>query len=150
MTQNDAAAAVGLTPNQFSYRMANNTVRVELLIEILDKIGYDLALIDRRTGETIPIVTFRKGHGRRVKNMFNHVLLDTNSSGALANSFYADGENEYNEDGTAEELYVDKRGRYFITKYYRDDPSQDKNKTVTADVAREFIQKHGTEIEKKQ
>lgn len=149
LTQNDAAAAVGLTPNQLSYKMANNTMRVELLIEILDKLGYDLALVDRSTGNTVPVVTFRNGHGRRVKNMFNHVLLDTKVASALSNSFYEDGEHEYREDGTAEELYVDKRGRYFITKYHADDPEKDQSKTVSASVAKEFIERYGTEIEKK-
>ena len=73
------------------------------------------------------------------------VFYDTGAADALSNSFYEDGVSEY-KDGEACELYVDKKGRYFMAEYHED--GKDRIRSVSPSVAAAFIEKYGTKIEK--
>ena len=55
------------------------------------------------------------------------------------------GVSEY-KDGEACELYVDKKGRYFMAEYHED--GKDRIRSVSPSVAAAFIEKYGTKIEK--
>ncbi len=147
MTQNGLAELVDIAPQRLSYKMVNNSVKADDLIRMLDVLGYEIALKSKETGETFDVNQFRAGHGRHLRKMSDKVTYDTKLSGALSNSFYADGEHEYGDDGSAEELYLDREGRYFIAEYH-DDPSLDRIQSVSPNVAKAFIEKYGTEIEK--
>lgn len=144
-TQAEAAARVGWVPQQFSARMSRNSLRADEFLDILNGIGVEVKLVNRETGqeikERIP------GAGRRVKRMVDHVLYDTAESNAIANNFYADGMNKYN-DGRARELYVDSEGRYFFAEYTENDGEKDRINPVSGTDAAEFIERYGTEINK--
>ena len=147
-TKADAAEILGIAPQRISYRVTKDTMKAEELLRLLDALDLEIVLRDRTTGELVEVNDFRKGHGRHVRKMADRVTYDTEMSGAIANSFYEDGENEYGALGVAEELYLDRQGRYFIVEYNRDDPSKDRVSPVSANVAKAFIEKYGTEIEK--
>ena len=146
-SQAAVATSIGWSPQQLSQKLVRNSLRACELIDIFDANGIDLSLTIRDSGE--PIVIRRSGYGRRLKKMCDRVRFDTQAAEALSNSFYADGENEYDANGEAQELYVDADGRYFIAEYFRDDPSRDKIRSVPAAVATAFIEKYGTDIHKK-
>lgn len=144
-TQAEAARAVGWSPQQLSSRLVRNSLRADELLNLLEGIGIDFNLVSRETGKTVKLhIT---GAGRRVKAMVDRVIYDTAMSDAIANNFYADGENEYT-DGKALELYIDKEGRYFFAEYSNWDGVKDRITPVSAKDAAAFIEKYGTEIHK--
>ena len=80
--------------------------------------------------------------------MVDRVTYDTAASNAISNNFYADGVNEYT-DGKAMELYIDKEGRYFFAEYSNWEGGKDRISPVSAAEAAAFIEKYGTELDKK-
>ena len=77
--------------------------------------------------------------------MVDRVIYDTAASEAIANDFWADGENEYN-DGKALELYIDKENRYFFAEYSSWEGVKDRICPVSAEDAATFIEKYGTTL----
>ena len=144
-TQAEAAARIGWVPQQISARMTRNTLRADEFLDILNGIGVDVKLYDRETG--LEIKERVAGAGRKVKRMVDHILYDTSESNAIANNFYSDGRNKYN-DGRARELYIDHEGRYFFAEYTENDGEKDRINPVSAADAAEFIERYGTEINK--
>ncbi len=142
-TQESAAKLVGWAGQQISQRLRRNSMRADEFLALMDAIGVDVTFTVRKTGEVLK--DHKPGHGRRLKMTVDKVMYDTAGSYAIANSFFEDGVNEY-ADGEACELYVDKKGRYFMAEYHED--GKDKIRPVTASVAAAFIEKYGTEIEK--
>ncbi|MCD8295848.1 MAG: hypothetical protein LUE27_11510 [Clostridia bacterium] len=124
--------------------MVRNSTNADEFIEILDRIGFEVVLADKETGEWLTL----PGYGRRVKQMVNHVAYDTGKANALSNSFFADGKNEYNADGKASELYRDKEGRYFIAEYSNWVGVKDRIVPVSAETATDFINRYGTDLHK--
>lgn len=145
-TQAEAAKSVGWCPQQLSSRLVRNSLRADELLNLLDGIGVDFNLISRKTGK--PVRLNIQGMGRRVKMMVDRVNYDTAMSDAIANNFYADGENEYT-DGKALELYIDREGRYFFAEYSNWEGVKDRISPVSGKDAAAFIEKYGTEIDKK-
>ena len=88
-------------------------MRADELLTLMDAIGVDVTFTVRKTGEVLREHT--TGHGRRVHGTVDKVFYDTGAADALSNSFYEDGVSEY-KDGEACELYVDKKGRYFMAE----------------------------------
>lgn len=145
-TQAEAAAKVGWMPQQLSARLARNSMRADEFLNLLEGLGIEITLTVKETGEVVH--THLRGAGRRVKAMVDRVIYDTAASDALANNFYADGVNEYT-DGKALELYVDKEGRYFFAEYTNWEGGKDRISPVSANDAAAFIEKYGTNIDKK-
>lgn len=146
-TQADVAASIEWTPQQLSQKLTRCSLRTDEFLEIMEANGIEVMFKIKETGEVLEVKL--NGHGRRLKGMSDRVKYDTAAAGALSNTFYADGENEYDEKGEAQELYVDTQGRYFIAEYHADDPSKDQITAIPASVAEAFIAKYGTTIEKK-
>ena len=143
-TQAEAAAELGWTPQQISQKISRDSLKVSDLLKLLEANGVEIVFRNKKTGELIE--TRIPGHGRRVKGMSDGVRYDTAASNALSNSFFADGVNEYDENGEAQELYVDLSGRYFFAEY---SPKGSRVRAVPASIAAAFIEKYGTDIEKK-
>ncbi len=141
-----AAATIGWTAQQISQRMVRNSLRADDFLAILDNLGIELTMTVKNGGKEIK--TLRAGAGRRVHKMVDNVMYDTAQSDALSNNFYADGENEYT-DGKATELYKDKNNRYFFAEYVSWEGGKDSITPVTAEIAAKFIEKYGTELNKK-
>jgi len=146
VTQAEAAAKIGWTPQQISSRLCRNSMRADEFLAIMDAIGVDVILKNRETGQEIKGRI--AGAGRRVRRMVDRIIYDTENADALANSFYADGVNEYN-DGKAIELYIDKDGRYFFAEYTTWEGVKDRITPVSAHDAAAFIERYGTELHKK-
>lgn len=142
-TQESAAKLVGWVGQQISQRLQRNSMRADEFLNLMDAIGVDVTFTVRATGEILK--DHKTGHGRRIKATADKVLYDTAAADALANSFYEDGVNEY-KDGEACELYVDKKGRYFMAEYHED--GKDRIRPVSPSVAAAFIEKYGTTVEK--
>lgn len=142
-TQESAAKLIGWAGQQISQRLQRNSMRADEFLVLMDAIGVDVTFTIRETGEELR--DHKPGHGRRIRMTADKVMYDTATSNAIANSFYEDGVNEY-KDGEACELYVDKKGRYFMAEYH--EGGKDKILPVTASVAAAFIEKYGVEIEK--
>jgi transcriptional regulator len=143
-TQESAAKLVGWVGQQISQRLQRNSMRADEFLTLMDAIGVDVTFTVRATGEVLK--DHKAGYGRRVKATVDKVLYDTAASNALANSFYENGVDEYDKNGEASELYVDKKGRYFMAEYHQD--GDDKLRPVSASVAAAFVEKYGTDIEK--
>ncbi len=144
--QAEAAAKIGWTPQQLNARLTRNTLRADEFLEIMNAIGVDVTFTVRETGEKIN--AHIRGVGRRVRAMVDRVVYDTEASDALANSFYADGLNEY-RDGIAFELYIDREGRYFFAEYTCLDGVKDRITPITASDAAKFIERYGTDLHRK-
>lgn len=142
-TQESAARLIGWNGQQISQRLARNSMRADELLTLMDAIGVDVTFTVRKTGEVLREHT--TGHGRLVHGTVDKVFYDTGAADALSNSFYEDGVSEY-KDGEACELYVDKKGRYFMAEYHED--GKDRIRSVSPSVAAAFIEKYGTKIEK--
>lgn len=145
-TQAEAATKVGWMPQQLSQRIVRNSIRADDFLSLLEAIGIEVTLTVRDTGNTVRV--YVKGAGRRVKAMVDRVTYDTAASNAISNNFYADGVNEYT-DGKAMELYIDKEGRYFFAEYSNWEGGKDRISPVSAAEAAAFIEKYGTELDKK-
>lgn len=143
ITVADIAKAVGWTQQKLNGRLLRNTITVEDFLDMMDKLDIDVKLTVRSTGR--PVRLHSEGYGRRVRAMVNKVTYDTATSEVLANNFYADGVNEYN-DGKALELYVDKEGRYFFAEYSSFPSVKDRITPVSDDDAAAFVEKYGEEI----
>lgn len=145
-TQAGIAAKVGWVPQQFSARMTRNSLRADEFLDILNAMEVEVKLIDTRTGkeirERIP------GAGRRVRRMVDQIIYDTDESSALANNFFSDGVNQYN-DGRARELYINPDGRYFFAEYTENFGEKDRINPISGSDAAEFIEKYGNAINKK-
>ena len=142
-TKESAAKLVGWNGQQISPRLARNSMRADEFLSIMDAVGVEVTFTVKKTGEVLREHT--TGHGRRVHGTVDKVFYDTGAADALANSFFEDGENEY-KNGEACELYVDKKGRYFMAEYHED--GKDRIRSASASVAAAFIEKYGTKIEK--
>jgi hypothetical protein len=146
ITQATAAKNYGGSAQQLSQRIVRGSLRVDEFIGLMDSMGIDITFNVRDTGEEIkPRIS---GHGDRVKGFSDGVQYDTEYAEALSNSFYADGQHEYNEKGEALELYLDKEGRYFMAEYSNVEGARNRVRSVPAEVAAAFIEKYGNIIEK--
>ena len=139
-TQADASALVGWVPQQLSARLVRNSMRADEFLEILDAIGIDVRFFVKENGKEVR--SHVQGEGRRVKCVVDHITYDTEVSDAIANNFYADGKNKYN-DGRARELYVDEEGRYFFAEYCESEESRDRINPVSPLDAAEFTERYG-------
>ncbi len=146
MTQAEAARECGQTPQQLSGKLGRNSLRADEFLEIMDAIGIDIEYRVRSNGKKVRARA--TGYGRRVRGMVDRVTYDTAASEVLANNFWADGVNEYN-DGKALELYIDKENRYFFAEYSSWEGVKDRICPVSASDAAAFIEKYGTEIFRK-
>lgn len=147
ITQTEAAARVGWGKMKLSSKLTKDSLRVSDFMDILDACGVEVVFKKKETGEEIMLR--KSGHGHRMKGMADGVIFNTALSTALSNTFYADGENEYDQNGEAQELYIDQEGRYFIAEYNCKDPKKERIVSASHFVAAAFIEKYGTEIEKK-
>ena len=147
-TQGQAAKAMNWQTQQLNARIVRNSLRASEFMELMDAIGIDVILKIRDTGDVIREDSRIPGAGRRVCKMVDKVTYDTNHASALANSFFADGVNEFNDEGKASELYIDQEGRYFFAEYTNWEGGKDTISPTTAAVAAKFIEKYGTEINK--
>ena len=146
-TQKDAAESIGWTKMHLGSKLTRDTLRVCEFLRILDAVGVEIAFRRKDTGEIIK--TIRRGHGHPIKGMADGVIYNTAVSVALSNTFYADGVNEYDANGQAQELYIDQEDRYFIAEYNINDPKKERVIAASTYVAEAFIEKFGTTIEKK-
>lgn len=146
MTQASAAKAMGMTPQQFNGRLLRNSLRADEFLKLMDAIGIDISYHVRSSGKKVR--AYAKGYGRHIRCMVDRVIYDTASSEVLANNFWVDGKNEYN-DGKALELYVDGEGRYFFAEYSSWEGVKDRICPVSQQDAATFIEKYGTEIFRK-
>lgn len=138
-TQAEAAARVGWVPQQLNNRLGRNSLKADEFLEVLEGIGVEITMTVKETGKVIRL----KSQQRRVKKMVKGVTYDTAAAGVVANNFYADGVNKYDEDGYATELYIDKENRYFFVDYHRDDPKLDEIRVMSKSSVDDFIEKYG-------
>lgn len=149
-TYSEAAAKIGWSRQQMSQKMARDSLRARDLLKIMEANGVEVCFRIKETGEIIQLFQCKvPGHGRRIKGMSHKVKYDTEKANALSNTFYADGKNEYDENGEAQELYVDANGRYFLAIYHKDAPQEDFINAIPGSIAAAFVEKYGVEIEKK-
>ena len=144
ITQKEAVERTGRSYNSINQKLRFGTFRVEDFVDFLDDLGVDMKLVLRSTGEEIK--PYISGHGYPVRKMVDGVKYNTDKSYALSNTYYSDGENEY-IDGKAIELYMDTNGGYFFAERHEDGSA--KIIPVDASIAAPFIEKYGTDIEKK-
>ena len=140
VSQNEAAELAGMTKQALSTKIVNQSFKAKDWIQVLDAIGVDVVLVNRKTGGKIRPSLNLRGKGPRVKGTSNGIRYDTEFSDCLASSFYADGEHEYT-DGVAEELFIDADSRYFMVVYQEGE--RPRVNGVSGNVAKAFIQRYG-------
>ena len=143
----EACKRMGWITGQLTSRLARGSLRADEFYQLMDCIGIEVKLIKKETGGEVTVK--RAGAGRRIQAMVGKVKYDTARSNALANSFYADGEHEYNDEFKATELYQDNDGRFFFAEYTNWEGGVDRISPVNGAVAAAFIEKYGTELHKK-
>lgn len=144
LTYNEAASNVGWTKSKINAKLTRDSIRATEFINLLEANGVSVVLVNKKTGEQI--FPYIQGHGENATGVSDHIRYNTATSYALSNTFFADGENEYDSEGKAQELYIDHDGRYFIVYYEKG--KRPKIKATTGSVALAFIEKYGTELEK--
>ena len=145
-TKTEVASMLGWNSQMFSARLERKSLRLDDFFRMMEGLGVEVVFQKKDTGEIIkgrPV-----GHGKRLRGMVDGVTYDTDQANVISNSFYEDGENEYNKDGEAQELYVDDEGRYFMAEYKLGRDPVGKIRVIPANVAALFIERYGTEIEK--
>lgn len=151
-SQTEVAEMIGNTKQNLNNKITSGSLRTDDWVKILDAIGVDIVFVDRETGAVLSVTdsTYKKGYGPPAKGVFDGVKYDTQKADAIANTFFIDGENEYC-NGRAEELYLDKNGRYFMVAYK--EKGKPKITAVSPLIAAAFVEKYGgrnnTEEEKK-
>lgn len=143
ISQAESAKSIDWSPQRLSRKVVEGTLRADDFLKLMDAIGVDVEFKVRTTGKTIKARI--PGAGRRVRCMVNKVIYDTAASDAVANSFYADGVNEYS-DGRVRELYIDKEGRFFFAEYSTWEGQKDLIIPVGRDEAMAFAEKYGRTI----
>ena len=141
----DVAKELNISRQNLSDKMKRGTLRAETLFKIMDIIGVEVKFYKKSTGKEIR--EYIRGDGRPVKAYVDSKLYNTKTSDALANNFYSDGKNKYN-DGRARELYIDREGNYFFAEYFEEEGKKDKINPISAYDAAEFISIYGTTIYK--
>ena len=116
------------------------SIRADEFFDLLDVMGVGVVFFVKETGEALLKET---QHGKRVVGMSDGIIYDTKESQIVASSFFADGSNEYGTDGKAQELYIDKEGRYFVAEYCNDGTTKDRVRSVPANMAEAFLAKYG-------
>ena len=140
----EAVESLGWTKQKLSSKVVRGSLRASELLDILEANGIEPLFKVRETGEIISVrIT---GHGRRLKGLSDGVKYDTGKANAISSTFYADGVNEYDSNGEAQELYIDQEGRYFFAEYNQKDPSKERVRSIPGSIAAAFIEKYGTEI----
>ncbi len=140
-TQAATAKLYGWSAQQLGQRIKRKTLRADEFMGIMDVLGIDVIFAVRETGEVLKAHV--SGHGPRLVGMSDGVTYDTDASEAVCNSFFEDGVNEYGQDDRAQELYIDKDGRYFMAEYTRVEGEKNRVRSVPASVAAAFIEKYG-------
>ena len=144
MTQKEAANLSGTTELRIGQRInMRETIHADEFFHILDSIGIDTVFYVRKTGA---LLVKEPKHGKRVTGMSDHVKYDTDAAHLLASSFYADGEHEYGDDGKAQELYVDREGRFFVAEYSCNEDEPDRVRSVPINMAIAFIKQYGLPV----
>lgn len=139
-TQAETAKRYGWSAQQLGQRMKRNSLRADEFLELMDILGIDVVFSVRTTGEILkPHVN---GHGPRVVGMSDGVKYDTAASEPIADSFFEDGVHEYGPDNRAQELYIDREGRYFLAEYTLVPGEKNRVRSVPANVAEAFREKY--------
>lgn len=142
--QEELAKALGISSASFSSKKRLGSLRASEFFKLLEYLHCEIKVYDSETNEDI---TEFSGAGRSVKGWISSVLYDTDASVAVANDFYQDGVNKYN-NGVARELYRDRLGRYFFAVYSNFENDRDRVTLASPIEVRDFIEKYGTEIRK--
>lgn len=140
------AKKLGWAIGKLTGKVYRDSIRADELIYWLDLLGVDVTFTVRDTGKELRM--YVKGQGKPTKSMVNGVTYDTAHADALSNDFYADGERMFGF-GVGSELYVDKENRYFLVQYVEGDSHKPSILPVTKEIAERFIQKNGTDLNKK-
>lgn len=140
-TQVQAAKLIGMPEQSFCQKInVRESIKANEFFDLLEAIGIEAMFVVKATGEVLLKGTQFE---RRVVGMSDGVIYDTKDSTLVASSFYADGVNEYGPDGKAQNLYIDKEGRYFAAEYSKEGPSNDRVRSVPVNVAYAFIGQYG-------
>ena len=145
-SQTEVAQIIGSTKQNLNNKITSGSIRADDWMKILDAIGIDVVFVDRETGAVLPAteITYKRGYGPPTKGVFDGVKYDTQKADAISNTFFLDGKNEYC-NGRAEELYLDRNGRYFIVAYKENGKS--KITAVSPMIAAAFVEKYGNKDE---
>ena len=96
--------------------LRNSFIADEMLL-VLENLDMEVKYISRRTNMEIKVT---ENPSQLSKQGSSHGMwFNTNSSVLLADTYYLDGVNKYN-NGEAEELFIDKNGVYFIALCKKD------------------------------
>ena len=98
---------MGLTPQNLSRKLLNNTITTREFLSALSHLGYEIKLIESEASELT--TTRKRGVGPRVRQMIDGVIYDTFKAEALCYTTP--------RDGWFMELYKDDNGRHFVAHY---------------------------------
>ena len=138
LSRRSIALTMGQSNQQFAQKLKRCTMRADELFEVCETIGIDVRFYDKATGKEIKARVC--GVGDPVVGTSHGTKFDTEKADALANNFYEDGTNKFRKDGTAQELYVDQRGRFFFALYNADGTARIKE--TTPELAKEFMDQY--------
>lgn len=144
LTYKAAAERIGWTGGKINAKLTRDTIGATEFIELLEANGASVIIVNKKTGERI--YPYVQGHGEPAKGMSDYVHYDTATSYALSNTFFENGVTEYDKYGKAQELYIDREGRYFFVNYEKN--KRPKIRGTTPATALAFMEKYGPELEK--
>ena len=141
LSQAKLAKMAGMPEQSIGQKInVRESIRADEFFELLDIMGISIVFFVKSTGEAL---LKESQHGKRVVGMSDGVIYDTKESQIVASSFFADGVNEYGPDGKAQELYVDKEGRYFVAEYSDEEDVKDRVRSVPSNMAEAFLKLYG-------
>jgi len=140
MTQVKAAELYGMPEQSIGQKInTRESIQANEFFDLLDTIGIGVLFYVKETGE---ILLKESENGRRVVGISEGVYYDTKKSKLLASSFLGDERNEFGPDGKAQELYIDKNGRYFMVECSNDENVKDRIVAVPNSIATAFINQY--------
>jgi hypothetical protein len=130
MDKKDVAAAIGMSPQNFTNKLSRNSFSAEELQNIMSATGHELDI--KPTG-IIPLR--RQGIGPSFRQMVDRVIYDTEKADALCHT------EKWNDWFI--ELYVDKEGRFFAVHYPEWEEAKPFISLIGKDAAKRLYKRYG-------
>lgn len=100
-------------------RLIERNESCQSMLWLFEVLGIKMHL-ERKNGMPVGIVCHGYGYPIHTSKMLDGKVVQvlTKRSELICSSFFLDGEHEYEKDGSAREVYLDRKGRYYMVTYF--------------------------------
>lgn len=128
----------GFSKQNMSQTLRLNSLSFVDFLKVCEWLEIQIDYICTKTGQRIKPA----GNIYRKRVYLDGTIEYTGGFDLLAGDFYADGENEFDKDGSVHLLYQTKNGAYILITYFCDKNITSSYRTITESEAQAFIEKY--------